>query len=175
MQNVHVFKNSNLTSSSSDDPSQNNGTLEQNSHSQPSLENVLKEFEEWRKNKKHSATPIPDQLWHKVFDLAEIYTELKVRAIFGINTQQYSTKYKVLRSSKCAAPEQIAKEDSPELCEIKIKPTTKKKSSYQPQPLPSAKTLVVEFCRADGRVMKIHTTQDSIPTLMKAFYSEDIQ
>jgi len=58
----------------------------------------------------------------------------------------------------------------PSLCEVKITP---KKSSYQPQSLPSGKTLVVEFCRADGRVMKIHTTQDSIPTLMKAFYAED--
>lgn len=143
---------------------------------QPTLESALEEFNQWRDNKKHSGSPIPDGLWHKVFDLAEIYTALQVRTIFGINTQQYAKKYKALRGEKEIRAEESPKSEGSRLCEVTIKPatSTKKKSSYQPQSLPSAKTLVVEFCRADGRIMKIHTTQDSIPTLMQAFYSEMI-
>jgi hypothetical protein len=31
-------------------------------------------------------------------------------------------------------------------------------------------TLIVEFCRADGKIMKIHTTTESFSALMKAFF-----
>jgi len=34
--------------------------------------------------------------------------------------------------------------------------------------------LVVEFCRSDGQIMKIHTTQDSISTLMQSFFGGEI-
>lgn len=130
-----------------------------------SLDAVLKEFEEWRVNKPHAGTPMPDEIWLKLFELAELYTKAKVRALFGINNKQFAKKHEEL----VGVPKQTKQPPismPPSLCEVKITP---KKSTYQPQPLPSGKTLVVEFCRADGRVMKIHTTQDSILTLMNAF------
>jgi len=33
--------------------------------------------------------------------------------------------------------------------------------------------MIVELCRSDGQIMKIHTTQDSIDVIMKTFFAED--
>lgn len=54
-----------------------------------------------------------------------------------------------------------------DFCEAKDTPSS---SLYKPARIPATNTLVVEFCRADGRIMKIHTTTDSFSELMKAFF-----
>lgn len=141
----------------------------------PTLDAVLAEFEQWRAHKPKLASPIPGALWEKIFQLAKIHSPTKIRALFNISTKQYQKKWEeknsstkeILSSTTTISPIPVATPtaNSPELCAIKLKPST-----YQSQPLPSAKTIVVEFCREDGRRMSIHTTQDSISILMQDFF-----
>lgn len=143
------------------------------------LMSVLNTFEQWRKNKKTSAEAIPDELCRQIFALESYYSAGKLRRCFGLSTRQYHSKReKYFPTHIKPAVEETSKQkpaaemtpplSPPKLCEIKIIPA----NPYTPDPLPSAKTLVVEFCRSDGRIMKIHTTQDSIPTLMHTFFGE---
>jgi hypothetical protein len=101
-----------------------------------------------------------------------------------LNVKQYTAKREVLFSAGNLTPTPVASIDatpptaaqaavSPVVpfCEVKIK----RSNPYEHEPLPSGKTLIVEFCRRDGQIMKIHTTQDSIPLLMQQFaYSSQI-
>lgn len=143
------------------------------------LISVLNAFEQWRKNKKTNAEAIPDELCRQIFALESHYSAGKLRRCFGLSTRQYHSKREKYFPShiKPVVVETIKQKPAaemapplppPKLCEIKIIP----ESPYATEPLPSAKTLVVEFCRSDGRIMKIHTTQDSIPTLMHTFFRE---
>jgi hypothetical protein len=146
-----------------------NTTLFPNNNSQqfdPKLLSVLEEFSMWRANKKKPAEPIPNQLWEKIFALEEICPSAQLRRLFNISIGQYHKKFAELRPSDTATPKET-KMPPQQLCQVTIK-----KNPYEQAPLPSAKTLVVEFCRSDGRIMKIHTTQDSIPTLMNTFFGE---
>ena len=58
-----------------------------------SLDGVLQELETWRSSKPNPSTPIPDDLWHKIFELAKIHTGAKIRSLLGISTKQYNSKY----------------------------------------------------------------------------------
>lgn len=133
------------------------------------LKDVLQEFEQWRTAKVNPAEPIPDALWRKIFVLAETIAPAKLRAIFGMSNAQYQKKFHELYP---AADDALASSPpvSPSLafCEVKARPPF-----YQPQKLPTTPTLVVEFCRADGHIMKIHTTTDSFKTLISLFFAED--
>lgn len=150
----------------------------------PKLDDVKNDFETWRKTKTHRSEQIPDELWFKVFELENQYKPKQIRDILMINKKQYDTKHEQLCSGQSESKQPIftnkplyeAKDASNKtaqgqvsaidsLCEVNVK-----KEPYKLAPLPSAKTMIVEFCRSDGKVMKIHTTQDSISTLMKAFF-----
>lgn len=134
---------------------------------------TLSLFEKWRNSKKKISEPIPDELCQKIFLLEKFYPPVQLRRLFNLSARQYETKRekyfptdkKAMAAKNVNAHVNPTKEAPPKLCEIKIKPD----NPYAPEPLPSAKTLVVEFCRSDGQIMKIHTTQDSIPTLMHTF------
>lgn len=143
------------------------------------LMSVLNAFEQWRKNKKTSAEAIPDELCRQIFALESYYSAGKLRRCFGLSTRQYHAKREKYfpshmkpamkeKGQQKPAAEMAAPSPPPKLCEIKMIP----ESPYATEHLPSTKTLVVEFCRSDGRIMKIHTTQDSIPTLMHTFFGE---
>lgn len=155
--------------------------------SKPTLDGTLKDFEQWRATKTNPATPIPDALWSKLFDLANQYSPATVKRLFGISAKQYNaklqefqskqrdsaqtTQHKPISQPNIKNKELISKGNghSNELCQINIK---KKESPYELAPLPSAKTVIVEFCRSDGKIMKIHTTQDSITNLINTFFGE---
>jgi hypothetical protein len=121
------------------------------------LATTLSLFEQWRGSKKKISEPIPDELYQHIFSLEKFYPPVQLRRFFNLSTRQYETKREKFL--------QDASAPSPKLCQVKIKA----ENPYSLESLPSAKTLVVEFCRSDGQIMKIHTTQDSIPTLMNTF------
>jgi hypothetical protein len=77
---------------------------------------------------------------------------------------QFRRKLDELRPS--AQPQQAFRPPHIDFCEAKEAPL----NHYKPARIPATNTLVVEFCRADGRIMKIHTTTDSFAELMKAFF-----
>lgn len=136
------------------------------------LASTLRAFEQWRAEKKKSGEPIPEPLWQQIFSLEPFYSPSQLRRIFTISTRQYQSKKEsnspnrlALSTSDKTMPINNTSTPPPKLCEIKIKTN----NPYATEPLPSTKTLVVEFCRQDGQIMKIHTTQDSIPTLMHTF------
>ena len=149
---------------------------------------ALQDFSHWRVNKKKPAEPIPHKLWHQIFELEDWYTPSELRSFFSVSTKQYSSKKEALGGRQNLAiikestyentknPLEVTEDYTPQFCEAKLKNETKaspksnvKSKLYALEPLPSAKTLVVEFCRHDGQIMKIHTTQDSIPTLLQTF------
>lgn len=148
--------------------------------SEQALASALNAFEAWRiLNKQNKvSSPIPEELWSQIFSLEAYFSGVQLRRFFNLSTRQYSAKRDKLFPNapiKTAGPATVQREAPikapvavPELCEIKLK----KESPYALEPLPSVKTVVVEFCRHDGQCMKIHTTQDSIPTLMRQFLGE---
>lgn len=137
------------------------------------LEATLNAVEQWRNHKKSKKESFPEELCRKIFSLELFYSPTQLRRFFKISGSQYRAKReKYLPTDKKAATAKNInahsappKEAPPKLCQIKIKPD----NPYALESLPSTKTLVVEFCRNDGQIMKIHTTQDSIPTLMHTF------
>jgi hypothetical protein len=136
---------------------------------------LINDFEEWRTHKKNTLDPIPDELCRQIFSLEGHYSPTQLRSLFNLSSQQYRSKREKyfpvqLKVSETIRSVNNAPMPPPKLCEIKIKPDIP--SPYAIEPLPSVKTLVVEFCRSDGHIMKIHTTQDSISTLMHTFFGE---
>lgn len=148
--------------------------IKQTDNPEQALMSVLNAFEQWRNTKKRIAEPIPDELCHQIFALEAYYSPIQLRRLFSLSTRQYHSKREhyfpneIKKPATKAIKKNAAPSTPPKLCEIKIKP----ESPYALESLPSAKTLVVEFCRSDGQIMKIHTTQDSIPTLMHTFFGE---
>lgn len=127
------------------------------------LSSLLEEFAQWRASKNNPADPIPDALWEKVFQLEKTYPCAALKQLLNISTKQY--KHKVAQLNVNNTRPDTPKGSPQKLCQVTVK-----KEPYQHDALPSGKTLIVEFCREDGKIMKIHTTQDSIPTLMKTFF-----
>lgn len=173
--------------------SENNIAYPENSPQEQQLVKTLSAFSHWRTNKKKPAELIPSELWHQIFALEEWYTPSQLRSFFSVSKKQYAMKREALMAVQNEVPKAATKPDkataavdfdisgAPELCEVNVineKKTTKKNTAkinpYALESLPSAKTLVVEFCRSDGQIMKIHTTQDSIPTLLQTFLGGEI-
>jgi hypothetical protein len=135
---------------------------------------TLAAFEQWRSGKKRIAEPIPEELWQKIFSLEPFYSSALLRRFFSLSTKQYAAKREALfpqrppKSTPQVDTQSQTAASPVSLCEVKIK----KPNPYASEPLPSGKTLIVEFCRGDGQIMKIHSTQDSIPLLMRQFLGE---
>ena len=68
-------------------------SLATESQENPSLDQLIKEFAHWRANKAKQSSPIPDELWKKIFILADTYSGAKMRALLGISSKQYRNKY----------------------------------------------------------------------------------
>ncbi len=138
------------------------------------LLSTLNEFTQWRTQKKTPAEKIPDELWLKLFSHETTHSIPQLRSIFNVTNKQYEQNQNRLlantETQKNEAKESSLSNELPKLCEVTLKAAPE--NPYKPDALPSGKTLVVEFCRSDGQIMKIHTTQDSIPTLMQSFLGE---
>lgn len=159
------------------------------------IDSVYQTLQNWRKNKKNPATSIPDSIWQQIFKLADCYTPQQIRKLFGISKQQYDIKHhKLFGSHDTVVPQQPASpiepstttpEQDPQFCEVNaLNPhhpsnadlTLKQQDLHQLRTNHPASndyldrtTIVVEFFRADGQRMKIHTTSQSFPDLINAF------
>lgn len=130
------------------------------------LDDVLQSITDWRANKETRNEPIPDELWKNIFTLLKKFPESTVCVALGITKAQLQRKLDENKSN-AAMSIKIPVLPNVDFCEVKQKQTP----LYKPEKIPATNTLIVEFCRADGRLMKIHTTTDSFSELMKAFFS----
>ncbi len=140
-----------------------------NSSTQPNygLDQLVEEFECWRSNKTQRNQPIPEKLWEKIFALADTHSAAKLRALLNITAKQYRDKHEQLRGTTCQtkADAKSNNEGKAKLCQVNVN-----SSLPQSKPIAAFNTIVVECCRADGQVLKIHTTNENINTVIKAFY-----
>ena len=144
-----------------------------------SIDGVLKELENWRADKPNVSTIIPDALWRKIFALETTLAASKIRTLLKISTKQYTRKHKQLSTHATAGKKQSSGQkqaDIVELCQVKTSPPPQPSSTsmYKPLKIPSTNTLIAEFRHADGRIMKIHSTSDSVEQLIQAFFKDII-
>jgi hypothetical protein len=171
---------------------QPNPESEEISQAPITIESALIEFEHWRMNKdQYTSKGIPDELWLKVFKLAETNSNSRIRAIFGINNKQYNYKYEELTRAGLPplkrAPNKSEQESKINFCEVNVgnndelrlsteSSATAKAVSYlksndnDPATYLDLSTIIVECIRSDGKRLKIHTTTKKIPEVMKAFF-----
>jgi len=126
------------------------------------IESVHNEIENWRAKKKSQGEKMPDALWKKVISLCKQFPDqTKIcRRLFITKTQ--------LKAKLREFGDEALFNDPIELCKI---PKIQSLPSYKDveDGFSALSTLVVEFCRADGCVMKIHTTTKSIHELINNF------
>jgi hypothetical protein len=146
----------------------------------PTLGDVLNKLELWRREKLNRNDVIPDDIWHDIFSLQKTCNPNKLRSLFGVTAKQYETKFSALYPNTATIPN---KNDSPttvDFCQVQTGAATplKLKAKVTPilpnTPLLDTRTLIVEFRRADGLLMHIHTTHDSIGELLQAFLSSEV-
>jgi len=151
---------------------------ETTSTSAVTLDSVMKDFVKWRSNKKAQPS-IPDSLWASVFTLNDEIAAGKLRVLFGLNTKQYQKKWAQLRGNGGNADSLAEKNQSCEsvppadvFCEAIPLPVNGKPMKPVAFERP-AHSYLVEFCRSDGRVMKIHATHQNLGDLMASFFGDD--
>ena len=126
------------------------------------VETISKELELWRSTKKSQGEKIPDKLWAKIIDLYKEYPDQsKICRRLVLTKPQLKNKLREFN-------DEALFNDPVELCKI---PKAEDLNQYKTETdkFSSLSTLVVEFCRADGCVMKIHTTTKSIQELINNF------
>ena len=129
---------------------------------------------------------IPDDIWEKIFILEKSHPPSRLRAILGISTTQYNK----IRQRRLAASSPLPPSASstptpapapaiaPPIVEENTTPLIewrdiKEKPVYQPAKGLATNTIVVELTRSDGRIMKIHTTDQSFKELIQVFFAGD--
>ncbi len=165
------------------------------------LEPVFKAIQHWRTHKKsYPGGAIPDEVWKKVFILAEQdgYSPSNLRQLFRLNSGQYDRKYQALMGKTSSEEKTIThpnKDNKPSsraipLVEAVIKPainipslnTAADKTKKEIKDLKSTAafdistldptTVVVECIRADGHRLKIHMTTQRVDVLMETFFNQ---
>ena len=130
------------------------------------LDAVIQAITEWRLAKDTRNDPIPEIIWDKIMLLLNKFPESMVCTTLGITKSQLKNKREE-KSIVTPAQSHIQEVPTVDFCEAKQEPAR----HYKAARIPATNTLVVEFCRSDGRIMKIHTTTDSFAELMKAFFA----
>lgn len=135
------------------------------------LDSVVKAMEVWRSNKKCVQEQIPEAIWQQIIPLLNRFSEATLRSALGLTTAQFRRRLEEPVDAITAHKPLAETPPHIDFCEAKEIKTPQTPSLYKPSRIPATNTLVVEFCRADGRLMKIHTTTDSFAELMKAFFA----
>ena len=125
------------------------------------LDRVIESMASWRAKKKGN-DKIPEGVWDNIFSLAETHSLSSLCRSLGLSHRQYQQKVKWREGDKSAgsSPIGLCRVSSPVTCAPSVLPS------------PVLDTIVVEFCRADGQVMKLHTTQASFKSLLNDFYQD---
>jgi hypothetical protein len=132
-------------------------------------DSTLNKLQLWRETKsEHKQTKIPDEIWLEIFSLEDRYNSSYLRKLFGLASKQYEDKKNNLNLSTPSPMKSKSSDDY--FCEVN--PSTSKqpidiKQSY----VPITTTVVVEFCRPDGRIMKIHTCTDQFKNIINDFFN----
>jgi len=165
------------------------------------LEPVLKAIQHWRKHKKdYPRGAIPDEIWEKVFILAEQdeYSPSELRRLFALNTQKYNLKYQELMEKNSPDKKPISHSNENNKASLPAIPlgeavltsgtnitiskaaadktkkamtSLKSTKSFEISTL-DATTVVVECIRADGQRLKIHMTTQRLDVLMETFFNQ---
>lgn len=174
--------------------------LDKQQASAVTLDSVEQAIANWRANKdQHPGTGIPDNIWRQIFSLeSPTRSAHKLRAMFGLNSQQYKKKYAQLITGNTtpetapvtstplpAAPAKpnnafaevcVESQAAPSLAsEVQAtKDTIKaiKQTKIDLDELLDPNTVVVECIRNDGHRLKIHTCSQRIDVILQAFYSQ---
>ncbi|MBM3887316.1 hypothetical protein FJ364_05290 [Candidatus Dependentiae bacterium] len=133
------------------------------------LDEAVQMITDWRANKATPNEAIPNHIWQHIFSLSERFSETTICTELGITKNQLRYK-RDEHQSLTALPKPPSNFAKIDFCEVKQSPIAQ--PLYKATKIPATNTLIVEFCRTDGRLMKIHTTTDSFAELMKAFFSE---
>jgi|WetSurMetagenome_2_1015567.scaffolds.fasta_scaffold1076927_1 hypothetical protein len=136
--------------------------MSETSNAEITIDAVYKEIEIWRAKKKSQGQKMPNDLWKRIISLAKQFpdqTRLCRRLL--ITKAQLKTKLREIG-------DEFVFNDPVELCQI---PKIQNAPNYKnvEDSFSALSTLVVEFCRADGCIMKIHTTTKSIQELINNF------
>jgi len=142
-----------------------------------SLDAVLEEIAHWRENKPTPSAAMPDSLWCKIFTLAKTHQASKIRVLLGISTKQYNSKYEQIFTHAAADKKQYSEQAQTapiDFHQVKtsLSPSPSLTSLYKPLKIPDPNTIIAEFCHADGRIMKIHSTSESFHQLIHAFFQD---
>ncbi len=136
-----------------------------------SIDSVLQEMDTWRKNKPNLNELMPDALWEKIFALSNQHSLKRMRSVFGISDKRYQKKYRELHPTESPSPQATPtqKPDIPpiDFCEVKTRNPV-----FEPLNIPT-NTVLVEFARRDGKVMKIHMLSSRLIEIIDAFYVGD--
>lgn len=136
-----------------------------------SIDEVYHEITQWRANKvKHNQPNIPDELWRKILTLVAQFDISTVKALLGVSSDQIKHKQTLLNSPEKPVLEEIIAPPTVPAAPAKAERPSK---FYQPAALPSKQTFVVELHHDSGKLMKIHSTTDTLRELVCAFYGED--
>jgi len=165
------------------DTTSSNSSAESAQKKSLSIDDVLQQLNQWRRQKAHPSEPIPDRLWRLIFELATHYGASQIRRLCAISNKQYKSKYQAFYPEANSASATTAKHT------LKKAPTTGQSSSQKPpaddpfcevniktkQPVFEAlhiptNTVIAEFVRPDGYVMKIHCLSERFLELINAFY-----
>lgn len=130
------------------------------------IDDVIQSITDWRATKNNRNVPIPDSIWKNILILLGKFSQQTLCAALGITKAQLQRKIEEQEFSS-KIPSQPLELPRMDFCEARQSPPP----VYKPARIPATNTLVVEFCRSDGRIMKIHTTTDSFAELMKAFFA----
>jgi hypothetical protein len=130
------------------------------------LDDLVMEVNDWRANKRSRNERIPEYIWQKVFALLKKFPDSTICAALGIPKAKLNQEREERKYVKTV---ELVLTDEPESSPVDFC-EAEEEALYKPARIPATNTLIVEFCRADGRIMKIHTTTDSFAELMKAFF-----
>ena len=143
----------------------------QGSNNGVNIGELLNQLETWRSQKGNRSEAIPDDIWQKVFSLEAQFGPKRLRAMLNISNKQYDNKRNELLGSHqqnddcIPEPDTITPQPAP-FCQAKVKPSFPKVDTL------NLETVVVELHRADGNVMKVHTTTASFQEIIHAFCFE---
>ena len=166
------------------------------------IDAVEKKLIHWRNNRKqYPGTGIPNEIWLQIFSLETAERSVhRLRAIFGLNSQQYKKKHAELIAQKTIIEKAVVK--STPLPEAPAKPITAfaevcventavpplspdvqatkntikaiKNTKVDLDTLLDTSTVIVECIRSDGHRLKIHTCSQRVDIIMQTFYSQSV-
>ena len=134
-----------------------------------SPDSTLNKLQQWRETKSdHKQTKIPDELWLEIFSLEETFKSSYLRKYFNLASKQYEDKKNNLSLSAASPMKSNSSDDY--FCEV-TPSISQQPIDIKQNYVPITTTVVVEFCRPDGRIMKIHTCTDQFKNIINDFFN----